>query len=402
MTKNNFHSETIKYIQKTPVVHRKSRGQYFTPQPIIKKLLNQLPKTISKPKVIDPACGTGEFLISAKKYFKSAQLHGWEIEKELANIAQKINPGARVKLTDTLQEKIKPVYDFIIGNPPYFEFNPKNGLRRKFSQVINGRVNIFNLFIKIGLDLLKPNGYLAFVVPPSMNNGAYFAKLRKYIVHRANIECLRIIKDGDLFHDAQQTVMLLVLKKAKNKGDFIFQKNGILIFTPEPKLLKEAFGQKTTLKDLGYQVKTGRLVWNQNKKLLTNDSQKGIPLIWSKNITKKGLKIPGNFEKPQYVKTNNHDKGPAIVVNRIIGSVGKAQLKAALVPSGMKFIAENHVNVIFPPKQLSLISTVKKGLDIEEVLDQLKSPKKTELIHYITGNTQMSKTELENLFPFDI
>ena len=404
MNKNEFHPATIKYIKKTPAAHRKSKGQYFTPQSIREKLLSQLPRRIKSPKIIDPACGTGEFLISAQKYFQSPQLYGWEIEKELVTITKEIVPKAKIKLADTLQEKIKPEYDFVIGNPPYFEFKPKGLTRRKFAQVINGRINIFNLFIKIGLDLLKPNGYLAYVVPPSMNNGAYFAKLRDYIVQNANIEYLTIIKDSQLFHNAQQTVMLLVLKKTKNKCDYIFQKNGIRIFTPDSDLLKKAFKQKTTLKDLGYQVKTGRLVWNQNKKLLTNDSQKGIPLIWSRNITSKGLKIPGNFEKPQYVKVDNYDCGPAIVVNRITGSVGKAKLKAALVPERMKFIAENHVNVIFPPKQLSLIQTSKKQktLNLEEILNQLRSPQKTKLIRYITGNTQISKTELENLFPINI
>lgn len=404
MTKDEFHPATIRYIKKTPAAHRKFKGQYFTPQSIREKLLSQLPRKIKSPKIIDPACGTGEFLISAQEYFQSPQLYGWEIEKELVTITKEVVPKAKIKLADTLQEKIKPEYDFVIGNPPYFEFKPKELTRRKFAQVINGRINIFNLFIKIGLDLLKPNGYLAYVIPPSMNNGAYFAKLRDYIVQNANIEYLIIIKDSKLFHKAQQTVMLLVLKKTKNKGDYIFQKNGIRIFTPNSDLLKKAFKQKTTLKDLGYQVKTGRLVWNQNKKLLTNDSQKGIPLIWSRNITSKGLKIPGNFEKPQYVKVDNYDYGPAIVVNRITGSVGKAKLKAALVPEGMKFIAENHVNVIFPSKQLNLIQTSKnqKALNLEEILNQLRSPQKAKLIHYITGNTQISKTELENLFPINI
>ncbi len=404
MKKDEFHPTTIKYIKKTPVSYRKSNGQYFTPRSIREKLLSQLPKKIKNPKIIDPACGTGEFLISAEKYFSCPQLYGWEIEKELVTIAKEIIPKAKIKLTNTLQEGIKPSYDFVIGNPPYFEFKPEKSVRKKFAQIINGRVNIFNLFIKIGLDLLKPNGYLAYVVPPSMNNGAYFAKLRDYIIQNANIEYISIVENSQLFYKAQQTIMLLVLKKVKNKSNYIFQKNGIRIFTPNSNLLKKAFKQKATLKDLGYQVKTGRLVWNQNKKLLTDNSQEGVPLIWAKNITSKGLKIPGNFEKPQYVKVNDYDKGPAIVVNRITGSIGKAKLKAALVPKGMKFIAENHVNVIFPPKQLIFSQTPEnqKTLDLEEILNQLKAPQKTSLIRYITGNTQISKNELENLFPIDV
>ena len=60
--------------------------------------------------------------------------------------------------------------------------------------MLNGRTNIFNLFIKLGLDLVKENGYVAYVVPPSMNNGAYFNKLREYIIKHSNIESLSILK----------------------------------------------------------------------------------------------------------------------------------------------------------------------------------------------------------------
>lgn len=401
MKNDEFHPATVKYIKKTPVSYRKSKGQYFTPLSIREKLLSQLPNKITNPKIIDPSCGTGEFLISAQKYFpgfSESKLYGWEIEKELVTIAKELVPRAIIKLTNTLQEKINPSCDFVIGNPPYFEFKPEQSLRKRFARVINGRVNIFNLFIKIGLDLLKPNGYLAYIVPPSMNNGAYFAKLRDYIIQNANIEYLSIVKDNQLFHKAQQTIMLLVLKKAKNKGDYIFKKNGISIFTPNSNLLKEAFKQKVTLKDLGYRVKTGRLVWNQNKNLLTNNQKEGKLLIWAHNIDKKklSLKLPvSNPRKPQYIKRQDCDTGPAIVVNRITGSVSLTKLRAAIVPAGMEFFAENHVNVIFPPEY----NGKGKNLSLKCIAEQITSLEKNEIMRNITGNTQISKTELENLFP---
>lgn len=149
--------------------------------------------------------------------------------------------------------------------------------------------------------------------------------------------------------------MLLILKKAKNKGDYIFKKNGILIFSERVDYLTKAFEGKTTLSGLGYTVKTGRLVWNQNKRLLTNEAEGNIPLIWSYNITPDGLKL-GNHKRPQYVKiTEGYDVGPAVVVNRIVGRAGSGRIRATLIPQGMKFIGENHVNVIFPPKQARLM-----------------------------------------------
>jgi len=196
---------------------------------------------------------------------------------------------------------------------------------------------------------------LAYVVSPSMNNGAFFAKLGNYIVENCNIEYLSVLDSPNLFNGALQSVMLLILKKDKNRGDYIFKKNGILIFSERVDYLTKAVEGKETLSGLGYTVKTGRLVWNENKRLLTNEAEGNIPLIWSYNITQDGLKL-GNHKRPQYVKiTESYDVGPAIVVNRIVGRPGSGRIRAALVPQGMKFIGENHVNVIFPPKQARLM-----------------------------------------------
>ncbi len=403
---NEFEELTIDYINSANLDYRKSKGQYFTPKSIREELLRKLPINQKKIKVLDPACGTGEFLLSASKFFNKAELYGWDIDKKLIEISSKISPKAKLELTDSLTKNVKEKFDIVIGNPPYFEFQPNEDIKNKYKEVLNGRTNIFNLFIKLGLDLVKENGYVAYVVPPSMNNGAYFNKLREYIIKHSNIESLSILKSPKLFHGAQQTVMLLVLKKTKNKHDYIFKKNGITIFTERPNHLLNAFKGKKTLKELNYSVKTGRLVWNQNKDLLTNDPEAGTLLIWAKNITSTGLKLHLK-DKLQYVKSNNHDIGPAIVVNRIVGSVGNSQLKAAMISEGVRFIAENHVNVIYPPdknEQLNfvLINGKNNNISLEEITSQLNSKEKIDLLQYLTGNTQISKNELEKLFPLDM
>ena len=405
-----FNPATIKYIKETSIQYRKSFGQYFTPKSIRELLFSKLPDVIKKPKILDPACGTGEFLITAKKYFKDPKLYGWEIDNNLVGISKKNVPETHLKCIDSLKDEQYNSFDYIIGNPPYYEFTPSEKIRNKFKTVINGRVNIFSLFVYQGLKWLKDGGYLAYVVPPSMNNGAYFSKLRKFIVDNSNIEYLHVLDDPKLFHGAQQTTMLLILKKGKNKGNYIFKKNGLLIFSEEVKYLENAFKNKIALCDFGYEVKTGKIIWNENKNLLTNDQRKGVLLIWAQNITSTGLNLFTNNKKPQYIKKDNPNIGPAIVVNRITGSVKTAKLKAAIVPPGMKFFAENHVNVITPPKnivqrqlELSNDKTIKKqSISLDEVAKQLSSQEKLKVIRNITGNTQISKTELERLFPIDV
>jgi len=61
--------------------------------------------------------------------------------------------------------------------------------------------------------------------------------------------------------------------------------------------------------------------------------------------------------------------------------------------------------VIFPPnknKQLEIMSSPKNGVSLENIVRQLRSKEKLKVIQFLTGNTQISKTELESLFPIDI
>lgn len=392
--KKEFSEFTIEYLKSADLEYRKKVGQYFTPKTVREKLLSKIPKDIVNPKVIDPACGTGEFLTSANGYFNDPEIFGLDIDNNLVNLVKDNYKFAKVAQADALKKQFVKKYDVVIGNPPYFEFKPDQILKSEFSEILGGRPNIFSFFIKLGIDLLKDGGYLAFVVPPSMNNGAYFSKLRSYIVNHTNIEYMEILKDSKLFHSALQTTMLLVLKKGKNKGDYIFSRNGSTIFTENPNSLKKLFDGKTCLKEYGFKVKTGKLVWNQHKESLTDAPEGAVRLIWSHNITEQGLDLTPKKSKKPYVKSEMSDAGPAIVANRIVGTVNRGSLKAALIDSTMKFLGENHVNVI--------TDTIDKtGARLLWLLEQLKNKENLKCLQQITGNTQLSKTELENLFPIE-
>lgn len=393
-----FDSLTEKYIEETDLAHRKALGQYFTPRCLREHLLSRLPR-ISGASVLDPACGTGEFLRSAEDYFPRCRLFGWEIDSRLARLSRRTVPSAKIDRSDSLRKVCRRQYDFVIGNPPYFEFTPDGSLREKYGDVISGRANIFAMFVKLGLQLVRPDGYLAYVIPPSMNNGAYFSGVRKYIMEHANIEYLSIQDSPSLFDRAQQTVMLMVLKKSPNTGSYVFSKNGITIFTPDPNQLRRAFNGKTTLKELGLSIRTGRIVWNQHRDKLT-DSRKGtVPLIRAHNITPAGLVLGNRSDFSQYIRSTDFDTGPAIVVNRVTGAARNVRLKAALVKPGLKFVGENHVNVIYPPDNMP--SKTALGL-LKKVLTQISTKETIDTMKLVTGNTQISRTELECLMPIEL
>ena len=392
-----YTKESIDYLKNTDIKKRKKLGQYFTPKSIRELLLSKLPKK-DNADILDPACGSGEFLLSCKKYFKNPILYGFDIDKKLINIASKLVKNASIKNFDFLNIDInKKKYDYIIGNPPYFELKLNEEIKKKYFDIIKGRVNIFSLFIKTGLDLLKDGGYLAYVVPPSMNNGAYFSKLREYIIKNSSLEYLHIIDGADNFHLANQKVMLIILKKTNSKksSKYIFKKNGITIFTEDKKFLNKAYKNTVSLKDIGYTVKTGSIIWNEHKEKLTNDKNNSTLLIWASNINNGKIIIGYTKGKPQYIKNISSDliiKSRVVVVNRITGSSKDINIKAAIV-NEKEFVCENHVNVIYMSKNAN------QNYSLEDIFKALQDKTNIKVMRLISGNTQISKTELERLLP---
>ena len=378
-----YTKESIDYLKNTDIKKRKKLGQYFTPKSIRELLLSKLPKK-DNADILDPACGSGEFLLSGKKYFKNPILYGFDIDKKLINIASKLVKNASIKNFDFLNIDInKKKYDYIIGNPPYFELKLNEEIKKKYFDIIKGRVNIFSLFIKTGLDLLKDGGYLAYVVPPSMNNGAYFSKLSDYIIKN--------------FHFASQKVMLIILKKTNSKksSKYIFKKNGITIFTEDKNFLNKSYKNTICLKEIGFGVKTGSIVWNEHKEKLTNDKNNSTLLIWASNINNGKIIIGYTKGKPQYIKNISNDliiKSRVVVVNRITGSSKDINIKAAIV-NEKEFVCENHVNVIYMSKNAN------QNYSLEDIFKALQDKTNIKVMRLISGNTQISKTELERLLP---
>ncbi|MCK4574405.1 MAG: N-6 DNA methylase, partial [candidate division Zixibacteria bacterium] len=365
-----FTEVTHSYLRRADIKRRKSLGQYFTPRTVREHLLSQLPKR-KQARVLDPASGTGEFLLSAQEYFGDCQLVGWEIDPGLVKLSRQVIPKAQVIRQDSLKHAVSDKYDFVIGNPPYFEFKPDPATRARFSDVISGRANIFSMFIKLGLEMLRAGGYLAYVIPPSMNNGAYFTALRSYIERHANIEYLSVLDSPMLFDRAHQTVMIMVLKKGPNRGDYIFARDSLRIFATDPKKLKRAFAGKSTLNEHGFVVRTGKIVWNQHRDKLTTSPRGAVPLIWSHNLNGNSLTLGNLPGKPQYIRHDRFDTGPAIVVNRVTGLAHTLHLKAVLIKRATPFLGENHVNVIYPPKGTPI------GL-LQKIANQISDPSTVE------------------------
>ena len=115
-------------------------GQYFTPRELIKAIVDVMQPTAGM-RVMDPACGTGGFLISAyehmksdrldpdeKKFLRDEALRGWEIVDATARIcAMNLllhgigtpEGESLVTVDDSLRAQPSSHFDMVLTNPPF-------------------------------------------------------------------------------------------------------------------------------------------------------------------------------------------------------------------------------------------------------------------------------------------
>ena len=403
---NELSNLTVNYLKNRPKEERSPLGQFITPKSLREALLDQM-EIAPGMKILDPGVGTGEFLSSCEARADNLILEGWDIDPQVIKVAKKLVPKAAIKLQSALEQPWEEKFDVVIGNPPYFEMRELDQkTKQRYRHVIGGRPNIFSLFFAAGLGALKRDGLLGYVVPPSMNNGAFFTKLRTYISQNASIEYLKVYSESNLFLDVQTAVQLIVLRKGKKPSKHILDLGRLAkttehreIFVEDSASFEKEFIDRTNLWNLGYKASTGSIVWNKNKNILKNSQENGtVLLIWAHNLEDdKNIVIKEDHpKKPQYVLANEFLVGPAIVVNRITGSVGQGSLRCALIPEGVKFVGENHVNVITRRKDVSA------SIDYEALLELLRSPSINERVQKLTGNTQISCVELTHFLPLEI
>lgn len=416
--KNEEYSElSLQITKELDKKVKKEYGIFITPKTIIEKLMTRIHYYIKTLNIVinnilEPACGTCEIINHLNNQFQNVNITGVEIN---SFIYERIKDIEYQKNNTTLLHKnfiqfnSETNYDLIITNPPYFVCS-KNDIPQEYKEYVNGRPNIFGLFILHSIQILNPGGILAFIIPRSFLNAIYYGKIRDYIKEVCDIlEIIDFEKDNK-FIDTQQSTFGLIIQKKKlldmniilNKTCNYSMKIGEnFIFTCDLTLLKKLFEGSTTLTGLNLRVKTGNIVWNEHKDILSHDTDYSL-LIYNSNIgddNKVMIKQFNNDEKKQYIQMIGFNEYPVMVVNRGNGN-SKYNLKYAIVDMKKKYMVENHLNVIYP--KCNNISKEELLEKYNKVVKSFKNQKTKEFINLFLGNNGLSKTELETIFPIYI
>ena len=110
---------------------------------------------------------------------------------------------------------IKDGFDVVIANPPYVSVgNEEKDKYQKLYSVIEGHVDLYELFIERGMMLLKDKGTLVFINPNTILSNLYSQKLRRKLVYEYGLQ--EITNFGmDVFEAVVHTCILRMYKGIK-------------------------------------------------------------------------------------------------------------------------------------------------------------------------------------------
>lgn len=256
-------------------VSRGNKGQYFTPRHVVRMCIGMLnPK--QEEYVIDPACGSGGFLLhsmyhiwenmkteAARKNYAAKYVFGLDFDDNMRRISQALmliagdgkhhifkrdsldardwqrpeSEDARVALKSLLakidnladeRENQKTYrylnFDLLFTNPPFAGENPEQGLLRQYTLAkkdggkLKNNVERHILFIERTLDMIRPGGRMAIVLPQGVLNNTNMEYVREYLFDKARILAV-IGLHGNTFkpHTGTKTSVLFLQKWNENE-----------------------------------------------------------------------------------------------------------------------------------------------------------------------------------------
>ncbi|VGO17505.1 putative type I restriction enzymeP M protein [Pontiella desulfatans] len=210
-----------------------NKGEYYTPRAIT-QLMTQMTNPTLGEKVLDPAAGTGGFLSAAIDYIRDSEVKtlddeavlqtsiaGWEYKPVayVLGLTNLILHGLEVPdwhYRDSLKTEYNTIgpkqqVDVILANPP-FGAGIAEGVETNFPASFRCRESA-DLFVILMLQLLKPGGRCAIVLPDGCITGdGYKARIREKLLTDCNLHTI-IRLPQSTFHPATVSTNLLFFQK---------------------------------------------------------------------------------------------------------------------------------------------------------------------------------------------
>lgn len=383
---------TITITNKLSKKEKKDHGIFITPRTIIERLFASLPP-INPSRILEPSAGTCEIANYALFQFPHAHIDAVEFNDTIyAATSSVVPPTINYIHADYTRWSASKPYDLIVGNPPYVVC-AKEDVPVQYHDYVVGRPNLFCTFMLHSISMLAEGGILAFVIPTSFLNAAYYARLRNYMKTTGTILNIVNFADNNKFIETQQATIGIIFRKEAQaivaSCPFSVKFGANYVFTENAANIHAILAGSTTLAQMGIRVKTGTIVWNEHKAVITDDASKTL-LIYNTNVAKTNQVVVQTFaneEKKQYIDLPGLTE-PIIVVNRGNGN-SAYKLSYAFVDGSRPYLVENHLNMIL----------CGNAENARRILASFANKKTGDFVSTFLGNNGLSKTELETIFP---
>lgn len=382
-------------------------------------------KTVTTQKVI----GRGNVLLKKKKDAESslASLKNASRKERLLTDLKRLvawNPFA-FNVAETFLDPewmfgVKNGFDIVIGNPPYFVIkndNPlKNAYEEAFIELKSGRVNIYQLFLGLGRNLLNTAGTLSYIHPKTLLGDAYLAATRSFMLKNfAEVSILNIASRTDTFAAVLQSVIVTtwtvdaqsgsdkvaeIITKADLDGinplnvkrqDLVMDDGRMLVSSTAETysiVRKVKSASSCTL-----QFRTGSIEWNKHKATLSSTYDgTNCRLLFGENIQRFSMIESRRRIESSYVGTPGLPtlSSPAIVTQRTTAIEQPWRIIATFidpVKESIPIVTENSTNVFVVESEL--LGKFYLGLLCSKFMDYY--------FRVFNSNTHVSSGELNSL-----
>ena len=211
-------------------------GIFYTPFTVVNQIVESIDFNNTH-RILDPGCGSGNFLIQIYKRMKEyniltediiENLYGFDVDN-IAVLLAKINiyilddsidfDSIKIYNKDFLVDEYNINFDIILGNPPWgkkYTIKEKNKLKEIYGLQFS-KMDSFSQFIIKSLEKLNECGILEFVLPSSILNIAVHENIRKLLLNY-KIEFIREI--GREFEEIVTDVVIIkVIKRIPLKDE---------------------------------------------------------------------------------------------------------------------------------------------------------------------------------------
>jgi type I restriction enzyme M protein len=210
---NDLYEHILKELQSAS-----NAGEYYTPRPLTQFIVEMIAPKLGE-KILDPACGTGGFLINAIEYIRKHEIRTPKDEKKLQDslfgvevkplphllvitnlILHGIETPTQIRRADMLSRPLreygpKDRVDVVVTNPP-FGGVVAQGTEANFPAEFRTRETA-DLFLVLIMHLLKDGGRTGIVLPDgSLFGEGVKTKIKQKLLEECNLHTIIRLPQG--------------------------------------------------------------------------------------------------------------------------------------------------------------------------------------------------------------